>query len=348
MKNEITRLSFFDWIRGLMILWTLIYHISLNYGIVTFGIPEQGASVFTIMSFFMATFYVSSGYFFSSKKNIKTFVQDKLRKLGSPYITFSIWGIFIFEVYSLVTSGSLCDFELLKTIRRGYPLENTPLWFLFSLFWCNIIYYIIYKLGGAFLNVFILICFILAYMTYNSTQILCYGNILLGLTFFHLGVLLKQYKDYLNRWYWGFISLIVFLSIGFIAPQRLEFVRNILVQGNWFVNYMYTVVACLLLWYVSQRWEHDNILGRGLISLGRNSIVIYAFHRPVLNWVIEPLIRVLNPSVSYLEFLTICIICIFLLYIMLNYILNRYCPILLGKYTNVEMRIRCNKLNFPQ
>ncbi len=332
MKKESTRLFFFDWIRGGMILWMLIYHISLNYGKIAFGVPEDGVSIFTFMSFFMAPFYVSSGYFFHSEKGIKIFVADKLKKLGLPYITFTIWGILIFEGYSLITSGMLCDFELSKTIRRGYPIENTPLWFLFSLFWCNVIYYGLSKMrGGQFKSICILICLILAYLTHNRIQILCYGNILLGLTFFHLGFLLKQYKEYLNRWHFGMFSMVIFLSIGFMAPQRLEFVRNLLVQGNWLINYIYMVVACFLLWYVSQLWRHNNIIGRKLIYLGQNSIVIYAFHRPVLNWIIEPLIRCLYPNVSYLAFLAICLICIFVLYVILNHFLNKYCPLLIGK-----------------
>lgn len=143
------RIDYFDWIRGTMIVWMLIYHISLNYGKVTFGVPEDGPSAFTVMSFFMATFYVGTGYFFSFKKDFKTFLYDKARKIGIPYITFSIWGIIIFEIYNLITSGLWGDLSLIKgTIATGAIRANGSLWFLFSLFFCNIIYYLISKAGG--------------------------------------------------------------------------------------------------------------------------------------------------------------------------------------------------------
>jgi peptidoglycan/LPS O-acetylase OafA/YrhL len=329
--NVKKRLNYFDWIRGLMILWMLIYHISLNYGKITFGEPEEGASVFTFMSFFMATFYVGSGYFFSDKKDFRNFLLDKLKKIGIPYVTFSIWGVVIFEVYCLLTSGQLGDLDLFASIRTGCVRQNGPLWFLFSLFFCNIIYYALSKTGGKIKNVIILVCILAAYITHNKVQILSYGNILLGLTFFHFGYLLRHYGERLNNWIFGVIALVTCLTIGLFSPQRLEFVRNFLVQGDWIVNFIYTACACFFLWYISQLWEHDNSTEKGLLFLGRESIVVYAFHRPVLNWVIEPIIRYIYPSVNYFEFLTISLVSILILYAILNHLLNKYCPQLIGK-----------------
>ena len=172
------RISYFDWIRGTMILWMCIYHISLNYGRVTFGVLEDGASVFTVMSFFMATFYVGTGYFFSYKKDLKTFFRDKARKIGIPYITFSIWGIIIFELYNLIANGHWGRLNLIRgTIATGAIRANGPLWFLFSLFFCNIIYYLISKVGGRFTNLIVLLCIMLSYITHNRTQVFGYGNI---------------------------------------------------------------------------------------------------------------------------------------------------------------------------
>ena len=67
MHKKTGRIDYFDWIRGIMVLWMLVYHISLNYGRITFREPEDGCSPFTFLSFFMATFYVASGYFFSTR-----------------------------------------------------------------------------------------------------------------------------------------------------------------------------------------------------------------------------------------------------------------------------------------
>ena len=260
------RISYFDWIRGTMILWMLIYHISLNYGRVTFGVPEDGASVFTVMSFFMATFYVGTGFFFSCKKDFKSFLRDKVRKIGIPYITFSIWGIIVFESYSLIAEGHFGDLNLIKgTITTGAIRANGPLWFLFSLFFCNIFYYLIGKVGGGYKNLAVFFCIIIACLTHNRAQIFGYGNILLGLSFIHMGFLLRKHKETLNRWYLAIPAFLAYLSIAIFLPQRLEFVRNRLVQGNWVLNYVYTVLACFLMWYISQLWKHKNIIGKCII-----------------------------------------------------------------------------------
>ncbi len=240
----------------------------------------------------------------------------------------------IFELYCLITGGELESLHLGSSIATGRLNVNSPLWFLFSLFFCNIIYYTTSKVGGGrFNDLTALLCVILAYITHNKPQIFGYGNIFLGLSFIHLGYLLRQYKDSLNKWYYGIPVLMIILGIALFAPQRLEFVRNMLVQGNWILNYVYTVLACFLMWYISQLWKHDNLIGNGIVYLGRDSLVLFAFHRPVLNWVVEPILRYLNPSITYYEFLTLSLASLILLYILLNYILREHFPCLLGLET---------------
>ena len=326
------RISYFDWIRGLMILWMLVYHISLNYGIIEFGVPENGYSLFTFMSFFMATFYVASGYFFNPNKEFKPFLINKIKKIVVPYVTFSIWGVIIFEIYSFLTFGHFNSLELQSSLQTGCLRANTPLWFFFSLFACNILYFGLSRfLGGKTVHVLVLLCFFMAYFTCNRSQLFGYGNILLGIPCFHIGYYLNKYKRYLLNPLCAIIALFLFFTIGFLAPQRLEFVRNILVQGDFFLNFVFSIVACYCLWYISQLWNHNNLIGRGIINIGLNSLVVYAAHRPILNWVIEPVLRKLYPSVSYYEFLIICLVSLIGLCFLLNALLKTYTPLLIGE-----------------
>lgn len=331
MEQE-KRYNNFDWIRGCMILWMLIYHISLNFGQIKFGEAGNSPSVYTFMSFFMATFYVSSGYFISFKKDFWSFFLHKFQKNFIPYFTFSIWGILIFETYCLLTSGHFMSLQLSRAIETGCIRANTPLWFFFSLFSCNIIYFAFSKyLGKNITHFLVSACFILAFLTHDKQQFLGYGNILLGITFIHMGSYLNIYHEQLKKKYVAFISFTIYICIAFFSPQRMEFVRNILVEGNYLVNFIFTLSACIFLWNISQMWKHNNYVGNSIIYLGRNSLVIYAFHRPVLNWIIEPVVRLLHPSISFTLFLLICLACILFLFHITNNVLVNYFPILVAK-----------------
>lgn len=310
----------------------LVYHISLNYGRITFAVPEDGASIFTSMSFFMAPFYVGAGYFFSFKKDFGTFFRNQIKKLFVPYCFFTIFGVVIFESYSLIVNNRLGGISLIGAIPTGCLRTNTPLWFLFSFFCCRLIYYALNKWagGGKIIHLVMVLCFILAFLTRNQPQIFGYGNILLGLIFIHLGYCVKQYRIHINKVRIGVCTLVIYLAISFFAPQRMEFVRNILVQGNYFINMIFTISACIALWYIAQQWNHRNIIGRSIIEMGRDSLVVFAFHRPVLNYIIEPLLRYLYPTISYIGFLFSSLITILVLYYLLNIILKKNFPYLIG------------------
>ena len=309
----------------------LVYHISLNYGRITFREPEDGCSPFTFLSFFMATFYVASGYFFSTRKDIKSFLYGKWKSLIIPYLFFSLWGIVIFELYSLISGGNLAGLQIPNSLATASLRCNSPLWFLFSLFCCNVLYYCIQKYGGVILtHIFVVACIVLAFLTEGHRQVLSYGNILLGISFFHMGYYLKQYHEQLQKPIIGIFFLLFFILLGVFFPSRLEFVRNVLAQGNYTLNFIFTISGCYLIWILSHRWTHQNNIEQNIILLGRYSLVIFAFHRPVLNWIIEPLLKQVFPNISYTAFLIISLVCILSLGGGIYKFLNYCCPQVIG------------------
>lgn len=145
----INRIAYLDQIRGLMILWMLVVHISLNYGITSFDMAVTSTTAFTLMSFFMTPFYVFSGYLFSNQRNIYEFTINKVRKLLIPYVVFTLFGIGIYEAYSLVEEGTVHKQFLFSFVPTAAFTTNTPCWFFVSLFLVSEIYYVLYdKLGG--------------------------------------------------------------------------------------------------------------------------------------------------------------------------------------------------------
>ena len=92
IKVYMKRLEELDTIRGLMILWMLVVHISLNYGHIIFGTPFQRFSIFSWMSFFMVPFFFFSGFCFKEGVPFMTFLKKKALTLIVPYIFYTIAG----------------------------------------------------------------------------------------------------------------------------------------------------------------------------------------------------------------------------------------------------------------
>ena len=329
------RIAFLDLIRGVMIVWMLIVHISLNYGYIKFGAPVTTVSIFTLMSFFMTPFYVFSGYLFSPKRDFFEFTRNKFTKLIIPYLFFTIFGVIVYEIYEYVVLSSV-DFGYLKSfIHTAAFKSNTPCWFFISLFFVSEIYYLLQKyLGGAFLRIAIALIFVLAFLSCNRPQYFGHGNILLGLVYYHLGQELKSHEKIIMKfWKYVFVNaFVVYVIIGFFFPTSLSFVLNILRGGNYISNFLFSVSACLLLYLLFSKLPQKNsAVEKIIIYIGETSLVIFAFHRPVLNWILEPLIKHVNSGITYLPFLFICLFSILLLSYIFNIFMNRFLPVFLGK-----------------
>lgn len=334
------RLNYLDVIRGLMIIWMLVSHISLNYGYIRFGDTTPGVTAFTLMSFFMTPFYVFSGYLFSAKRCMKDYTLNKVKKLLIPYIVFSLFGIIVFELYSLIVKSSLDIGFIYSFIPTAAFNTNTPCWFFVSLFFvcefyymaCSITNQLNCRLGGQLLRLWILICFVLAYLTKNHPQYFGYGNILLGLVYFHLGQEFKAYEYWVikNKMMVLISAMIIYCIIGFFYPTSLSFVLNMLTRGNYIVNLVFSTSACMLLWFIGKTIDLT-IVGKSLAYIGRISLVVFAFHRPVLNWILQPMIMKVYPSVSYPKFLIMCILILLTLSIVLEKVLSAYTPKIIGK-----------------
>ena len=68
------RLDNLDLIRGILILYVVLYHMSSQYGIINFQ-GTKSHIIFDLLSFFMAPFYFFSGFLFSNKREFKVSSQ---------------------------------------------------------------------------------------------------------------------------------------------------------------------------------------------------------------------------------------------------------------------------------
>lgn len=181
------------------------------------------------------------------------------------------------------------------------------------------------------------LCFLMAYLTKGKPQYLGYGNILLGLTYFHLGHLLKVHEQIFQSKMKMIVAMSVtsYLIVGLLFPTSLSFVLNLLTRGNYFLNLLFSLSACLILYYlfrgISAMLEKNKMMEL-LSYYGRISLVVFAFHRPVLNWCYDPMLRHFIPDISYPQFLGCNLVLILISAVGFHFLAEKYVPKLIGKY----------------
>lgn len=302
------RLEELDTIRGLMILWMLIVHISLNYGFIVYGSPLQKYSLFSWMSFFMAPFFFFSGFCFKDDVKPISFLKKKITTLAFPYFIYYVFGGVIFMIFTYLQNGTF-SIKVLWPSLSGMPFFNTPLWFFVTLFTVNLIYFILRKLPSSVVNVFVLFCFIGSWLLEgNRTSVFLMNRpIFLAIVYFHLGYFFRMKQVFVNSKV-CVICIFSYFFINLLDQQCLWFVGNYLCQGHYPLNLIFSLCGIISLWYIFKNWMptlDNNRIIFGINILGRYSLIIFATHRPILNYVYEPIIRYFWPSVNYFYFLFI-------------------------------------------
>lgn len=319
------RFDYLDLIRGTLLLYVILVHMSQSYGLITFD-GSKSNIVFDILSFFMAPFYFFSGFLFSNKRGFKEYTINKIYKLLLPYLFWTIISLPIFYINRYIITG---DFHLLEPFKSFiFTLavsSNTPLWFFISLFAVNIIYYIIDKYKVYYV---IILAFIFSLIMHNRIQLLSWGNISLGLVYFYLGHLFreKSLTINMNKSLYMISALVIFSLICILDTQNLAFVMLYQRKGFFILNLPYCLAACYLLWWLSIRIQNIHFIN----WIGQYSLALFASHRIILNWIYDPFIRYVNPNISYTTYILIGYTFIILSYYIIVKLSKKYYPCAIG------------------
>ena len=151
-----------DWVRLIATVYVVIGHsayltMSSVYGGVAWELPEQvhplyNSTVFTwfrwlsgwVYGFHMPLFFMLSGAVLALKAlpDFDTFTRSKAKRLLFPYF---VWGwCFMFPVKRL---GGYYDSHTVLLAMKSFLSggESGHLWFLTALFWCQIVFCLLYK-----------------------------------------------------------------------------------------------------------------------------------------------------------------------------------------------------------
>lgn len=326
-----TRNNAIDAVKGICLLHMLLLHITIVYGLTNFS--GEGANLyFHIMSFFMIPFFFFSGFFFSMREELKVFIKHKAERLIIPLIFWSLISLPLYYLFNYLVNGNmylLAPFRLL--IKIGSLGSNDALWFLFSLFFVNTIFYLVsyYLKSGKKVFGFIALCFI--YALIDRYKLPCYlssSNISLGLVYFYLGYKVKEIskeREIINVNYF-IIAVSVFILINIFDPQYMMIVTLTQPEGSFILNLLFSLCGTYILWFIFYKIQRTPVLS----YIGSHSMSYYVWHMIPLRLFVDPVLKAYYPDISYGEYLVFGGGIIIISGWLIDKYANRYCPILLG------------------
>lgn len=315
MKKQTKKRSpYLDIIKAILILLVIIGH-SIQYGSGSTYLEKQlffNNYLFKfIYSFHMPLFIIISGYLSYNSLNKNSLKETFISKFKSLIIPLFFWSIIPFII-------NLEFYSIIESLKLFIAVFSTNLWFLWSLFYINILVKLINKYFKD--NIFIYILSFLITFILPNTFVIKYFNIQFSLYsflyfYFLIGYFYKKYnlEDKLNKLFnikTLIINTIIFilLLIPFSTNDYI-YVSGINIIGNYkqlFIDlYRYLLgllgsIELLLLIKLLLPKIKDNLKDK-LLYLGKNTLGIY-----IISSIIHPyLLPIITKDLANINYLFI-------------------------------------------
>lgn len=286
----------FDFVRGMMILWVFVIHVSLNGGFCKYGDIFPNRSFFCWLSFYMATFYFFSGYLLRCIRSPRDTFLKGSKSLLLPCAAMTVFGLVVYIAASFAFFGHIDWRFPFKGAMKTFCLRtNTPCWFFVSLFLVKTLHSTIYRFlhGTAGTTTTSILLVLIAWKTCNRPQLFGYGNVCSGFFFYNLGFLSKRFPAVTGSGLFALLALAVYVAIPFLTPLGLWFSQNIRTETCRGLGYMldiaFSSAACLLLCSFAKRIPLNGLIPASICHVGQNSLIYFGIHRPILNYIFDPL-----------------------------------------------------------
>lgn len=325
MKKQTKKRSpYLDIIKAILILLVIIGH-SIQYGSGSTYLEKQlffNNYLFKfIYSFHMPLFIMLSGYLSYNSLNKNSLKETFISKFKSLIIPLFFWSIIPFII-------NLEFYSIIESLKLFIAVFSTNLWFLWSLFYINILVKLINKYFKD--NIFIYILSFLITFILPNTFVIKYFNIQFSLYsflyfYFLIGYFYKKYnlEDKLNKLF--NIKILIINTIIFIlllipfSTNDYIYISGINIIGNYkqlFIDlYRYLLgllgsIELLLLIKLLLPKIKDNLKDK-LLYLGKNTLGIY-----IISSIIHPyLLPIITKGLADINYLFIFIESIIILII---------------------------------
>lgn len=140
------RIAYIDFMKCLCIMLIVMYHI--NHDFFNYLAPNLNNA---LQAFRLPMYYFISGIFFKLYEGFADFTRRKVNNILVPFVFFIILNFVmrcVEALLRLMIGADPIDIDpviLVEPFYQRYWQWTTPLWFLLSLFWVNLLFYAIHR-----------------------------------------------------------------------------------------------------------------------------------------------------------------------------------------------------------
>jgi fucose 4-O-acetylase-like acetyltransferase len=270
----------FDYLRGIGIILVVMGHTQ---------IPSFVGN--TIYLFHLALFYFASGFFFSESITLPSLLKKKYLSLYLPWLKYGLCflvlhNVFVYEhFYTMDTTfyslreGVVHLIKVLCFIGSDDLLG--PLWFLRSLFLCNLLFFCIVKTSKRLLYLCCVLIILIgvSYLFYHSDNhaIRLVVRELLSSTFLCVGYLYRRYECRF-KFHWTYIIISFLCLLVLSAFGHVNMVNTDITSPLFF--FVSGLCGIFFVLGISKHLARANDICKPLTIVGK-----YAIHILALHWV---------------------------------------------------------------
>lgn len=272
------RKTFIDLAKGIGIILVIIVHL---------GTEGQFLRHF-ICSFIMPAFFLMSGLFINTSLPFKEYLKKCAKTIYLPYSVFCLIDFALFASMKLLKGANPFSGigDLFLTLI-GVKLEvvNLPLYFLFSLFLLQIIFYFLNKskiakftaLALSIVFVAITDLFVLPNQCQYIITIPCYTFYCLG-NIFKNEILKLEQSVKKNKLLFSCVLLALVLGLVLLSKENVRVDYPYYQYGNWILWLLNSSIGTISMLIFAILLDDIPLINKALIFYGKNSIFLLVGH----------------------------------------------------------------------
>lgn len=268
----------FDIIKGICILLMIVGHCPVSIlGII-------------IYSFHMPVFFFIAGYFFKQNGFWKC-ASSGIRRLLIPFACVYIFCIaiaYVIEYFGWFSKIVMSYIEYKNPVECALLMsKGLPVWFLVSLFWCRMLFFLVRKIrNDVVVFAVVIIAAILAVNLYNYFKLpLMFYPSVAALGFFVLGHVLASRNIFSNEKKWRVFPLLLCAWVICISTGKSLVLGRCEYSGFYILDILGALGIFVSLYLVVKNCSTKSISWNILKWCGVNSLIILCVHSVELNFV---------------------------------------------------------------